>query len=253
MPTPFSVQFGNNPFSYTSANLGILPQRTFSLPLSSMQTSVSEAVSKPVYLNIGANAANAASNAASSAGGGLSKLMGSASPIMAGLGMLSSIAGGISGLAAAKQMRKMVKDIPQYSRSQFPGQMLGQAQRELNFNPFQAAQARSNQARMSNRIGAAERAVTDSSQLLNLIGAYSGAAADEALNQDMANYAQRGQRLNDIYNAQMANYKEDQNVYDNSMTAFNSKANILNAANQTRTNALMSMGGNMLAGSSMMK
>jgi hypothetical protein len=33
------------------------------------------------------------------------------------------------------------------------------------------------------------------------------------------------------------------------MTAFNSKANLMNAANQSRTNALMSMGGNMMAGS----
>ena len=192
-------------------------------------------------------------SSASGGGGGLAGLLGKASPIMAGLGVASSIAGGISGLFAARDMKRMSKQVPQYSRSQFPGQMLGQAQRELNFNPFQAAQARGIQGRMTNRIGAAQKAVTDPSQMLNLIGAYSGAAADEALNADMANYAQRGQRLNDVYNAQMANYREDQNVYDNSMTAFNSKANLLNAANQTRTNALSSIGGSMLGGSQVFK
>lgn len=185
-----------------------------------------------------------ASSAAS--GGGLGKL---ASPLMAGLGIASSIAGGISGLFAARDMKRLSKQVPQYARSQFPGQMLGTAQRELNFNPFQAAQARGIQGRMANRIGASQRAITDPSQMLSLIGSYSGAAADEAFAADMQNYGQRGQRLNDLYNAQMANYREDQNVYDNSMTAFNSKTNLINAANQTRTNALMSMGGNMLAGS----
>lgn len=179
---------------------------------------------------------------------GLAKLLGKASPLMMATGLASSVAGGISGLVAAGQMRKLSKQVPQYSRSQFPGQMLGQAQMELNSNPFQAAQARGIQGRMANRIGASQRAVTDSSQMLNLIGAYSGAAADEALNADMANYAQRGQRLNDLYNAQMANYREDQNVYDNSMTAFNSRANLLNAANQTRTGAFQNIGGTLLAG-----
>lgn len=186
--------------------------------------------------------------AASGGGGGLAGLLGKASPLMMATGLVSSIAGGVSGLLAARQMRKLSKQVPQYSRSQFPGQMLGQAQQELNANPFQAAQARANQGRMANRIGASMKAVTDPSQMLNLIGAYSGAAADEALNQDMANYAQRGQRLNDLYNAQMANYREDQNVYDNSMTAFNSKANLLNAANQTRSAAFQNIGGTLLSG-----
>lgn len=192
---------------------------------------------------------SAGSAAASGGGGGIGGLLGKANPIMMGLGIASSLAGAISGFSAAKQMKKMANQIPQYSRSQFTGQMLGQAQQELNANPFQAAQARAVQGRMANRIGASQKAVTDSSQMLNLIGAYSGAAADEALNQDMANYAQRGQRLNDLYNAQMANYREDQNVYDNSMTAFNSRANLINAANQTRTNALQNMAGGFLGAS----
>lgn len=196
-------------------------------------------------INVGAPAAAPTSGG----GGGIAGLLGKANPFVMGAGVLSSLAGAISGFSAAKQMRKMSKQIPQYSRSQFPGQMLGQAQMELNANPFQAAQARANQGRMANRIGASMKAVTDPSQMLNLIGAYGGAAADEALNQDMANYAQRGQRLNDVYNAQMANYREDQNVYDNTMTAFNSKVNLTNAANQTRTNAFRSLGADLLGAS----
>jgi hypothetical protein len=195
-------------------------------------------------INVGAPAAAPTSGG----GGGIAGLLGKASPAMMGLGVVSSLAGAISGFAAAKQMRKLSKQVPQYSRSQFPQQMLGQAQQELNANPFQAAQARAVQGRMGNRIGAAQKAVTDPSQMLNLIGAYGGAAADEALNQDMANYAQRGQRLNDVYNAQMANYREDQNVYDNTMTAFNSKVNLTNAANQTRTGAFQNMGSTLMAG-----
>lgn len=186
--------------------------------------------------------------AASGGGAGIAGLLGKASPLMAGIGIASSLAGAISGLAAAKQMRKFSKQVPQYARSQFPGQMLGQAQMELNANPFQAAQARAMQGRMTNRIGAAQRAVTDPSQMLNLISAYGGAAADESLNADMANYAQRGQRLGELYNAQMANYREDQNVYDNTMTAFNSKVNLTNAANQTRTSAFQNFGSTLLGG-----
>lgn len=193
--------------------------------------------------------------AAGSAGGGsgLAGLLKGMNPVMQGLGMAATIGGGISGLFAARDMKRLSKQVPQYQRSKFPGQMLAQAQMELNTNPFQAAQNRAIQGRMANRVAASQRAVTDPSQMLSLISAYSGAAADESFNADMANFAQRGQRLNDIYNAQMANYREDQNVYDNSMTAFNSKANILNAANQSRTNALMSMGGNLLAGSEAFK
>lgn len=196
-----------------------------------------------------ATAATAATSAATSGGGGLAGLLGKANPFIMGAGVLSSLAGAISGFSAAKQLKKLSNQVPQYARSQFPGQMLGQAQRELNFNPFQAAQTRGIQGRMANRIGASMKAVTDPSQMLNLIGAYSGAAADESLNADMANYAQRGQRLNDLYNAQMANYREDQNVYDNSMTAFNSKTNLVNAANQTRTNAFRSLGADLLGAS----
>ena len=174
-------------------------------------------------------------------------------PAMQGLGMAATIGGGISGLLAARDMKRLSKQVPQYQRSKFPAQMMAQAQMELNANPFQSAQNRAIQGRMANRVAATSRAVTDPSQMLSLISAYSGAAADESFNADMSNFAQRGQRLNDLYNAQMAGYREDQNVYDNSMTAFNSKANILNAANQSRTNALMSMGGNLLAGSQAFK
>lgn len=187
--------------------------------------------------------------AGSGAGGGLAGLLKGINPIMQGLGIASTIAGGVSGLLAARDMKRLSKQVPDYQRSKFPGQMLGQAQMELNSNPFQAAQNRAIQGRMANRIAATRRAVTDPSQMLSLISAYSGAAADESFNADMANFAQRGQRLNDLYNAQMANYREDQNVYDNTMTAFNSRANIMNAANQSRTNAFMNMGGNLLAGS----
>lgn len=187
--------------------------------------------------------------AGSGAGGGLAGLLKGINPIMQGLGIASTIAGGVSGLLAARDMKRLSKQVPDYQRSKFPGQMLSQAQMELNSNPFQAAQNRAIQGRMANRIAATRRAVTDPSQMLSLISAYSGAAADESFNADMANFAQRGQRLNDLYNAQMANYREDQNVYDNTMTAFNSRANIMNAANQSRTNAFMNMGGNLLAGS----
>lgn len=195
---------------------------------------------------------NAPSSAPSGGGGGgLGGLLGKASPIMAGLGLASSIAGGISGLFAARDIKRLSKQVPQYARSQYPGQMIGRAQMELNANPFQAAQARGVQSRFANNIAASSRAVTDPSQMLSLIGAYSGAAADESLRNDMANYAQRGQRLGGLYNAQIMGYAEDRNVYDNTMTAFNSRANLLNAANQTRTNALMSVGSNMLAGSNL--
>lgn len=223
-PYSFSKQFGNDPFEYTKSNLN----------LSSMPP-----------LNMGSQPAASASKGISDIAGTAAK----ANPIMMGIGLAGAVAGGISGLLAGRDLKRLSKQVPQYGRSQFPGQMLGRAQQELNSNPFLSAQNRSIQGRQSNSMAAASRAISDPSQMLSMISAYNAQAGQDAYNNDLANYQQRGQRLNDLYNAQMTNYREDQNVYDNSMTAFNSKTNLVNAANQTRTNAINGMAGAFLAGS----
>lgn len=225
------MQF-SNPYTYTTMGLGRVPPSTISYQSPASGTDASGLSS--IKGSLGKSS------------GGIGSMF---NPLAKGLGLASTIAGGISGLLAARDIKRLSKQVPQYARSQYPGQMIARAQMELNSNPFQAAQARGVQNRFANNIAASQRAVTDPSQMLSLIGAYSGASADEALKNDMANYAQRGQRLGDLYNAQNMGYAEDRNVYDNTMTAFNSKANLMNAANQTRTNAFMNMGGNLLAAS----
>jgi hypothetical protein len=67
----------------------------------------------------------------------------------------------------------------------------------------------------------------------------------------MANYGMRQNKLQDYYNSLRMGQQQDQVDYDNSMTAFNSKANLYNAANQTDISATQAMGnGLMAAGSS---
>lgn len=185
-------------------------------------------------------------------GDGMSKIMGAASPISMGLGLLSSGLGVISALKGAKEMRNLSKTIPQYARSQYANQMLATAQRELNANPFQAAQNRNILGNQANMMGTAQRAVTNPSQLLSMVGAYSGMANDMAYKNSMMDDQRRQQNMQNLYNAQAQNMGEDRNIYDNQMTAFNSKANLLNAANQTTTGAFQNMAGTFMAGSKAM-
>ena len=177
----------------------------------------------------------------------------SLTPWGAAAGTVANIAGAVQAFKGAKHLEDMKNATPFYTRSKFVGDRLSTAQNELNSNPFLAAQNRRIDTTMANQIGSADRAVTDSSQILALVNSYGAQANQTAEQNDLNNYAQRGQRLNDLYGAQQANAAEDQNVYNNDMTRFNTQASLQQAADQTKVNAFQNVSGSMFAAANVLR
>lgn len=179
-------------------------------------------------------------------------LLAAAGIASAGLGLVSNIFGAGKAAKEAKKMEALAKTVPQYQKSKAPGLMIGQAQMELNANPNQASQNRMIQSTMANQMANAQMNATDPSMLLQLTNAYAANAEDNAYKNDQMNAQMRMQKLQDYYNALGADNQEDRFVADANMTAFNSKANILNAAGQTKVSAFQNIGNSLIgAGSSM--
>lgn len=165
-----------------------------------------------------------------------------------GAGALVSGVGLVKAGQAAKKMDRLADTVPQAQRSQYPGLMIAQAQNELNANnPFLASENRAIQGMQANSTAQASKIVTDPTMLLSMVNGYTANAKDMALKNNMANYQARSQKVQDLYNAQRAGQQQDQMDYDNSMTAFNSKANIQNAASQTRVSAWMNAGDSLMS------
>lgn len=162
-------------------------------------------------------------------------------------GLASSVIGGIKSGKAAKRMRQMSKEVPVRERSKYPDQMIQQAQAELNANPFVSVQNRQIASNQANMMAGAERNVVDPTQLLSLVSAYGSQASQDAFKNNQFNQQMRLQKLQDLYNAQRAGQQEDQAVYEGAQTGFNSKANILNAADQTVVNAWQKTGNTLLS------
>lgn len=172
--------------------------------------------------------------------------------VTAGAGLVSNIFGGVKAGKEAKKMDALAKTVPQYQKSKAPGLMIGQAQMELNANPMQASQNRMIQSTMANQMANAQMNATDPSMLLQLTNAYAANAEDSAFKNDQMNAQMRMQKLQDYYNSLGADNQEDRFVADANMTAFNSKANLMNAAGQTRVGAIQNIGNSLIgAGSSM--
>lgn len=156
---------------------------------------------------------------------------------------------------AAKKMESLAGQVPQSQKSNYAGKMIGTAQNDLNAqNPFLAFQNRSIQNSQANSMANAQRNSLDPSMLLKMTEAYqSNSMAAQAQNQ-LSNLQMRGQKIDNMYRAYNAGMQQDQMYYDNDMTAFNSKANLQNAAAQTRINAWQNVGnGLMSVGSAALK
>lgn len=175
--------------------------------------------------------------------------------ITAGAGLLTNIFGGIKAGQAANQMESDLANLPQYQRSKYPGQMLATAQNELNANnPFMAAQNRAILQAQANSQGQAAKASLDPTMLLKMTEAYNANANKAQQGMYQNEYAMRQQKLQQLAQAYAMNDQEDQNVYNNNMTAFNSKMNVRNAAAQTRVSAWQNAGNGLLAaGTTMIK
>jgi hypothetical protein len=167
--------------------------------------------------------------------------------IFAAAGAASSLFGAAKGIQAGNQMKRLAEQVPTRERSQYVGQQLGTAQMEVNANPFLSAQNRATLGRQANMMAGAQKNVTDPSQLLALTSAYSAQASEDAFRNDQANQQMRMQKLQDLYNAQRLGYTEDQAMYNDKMTAFNSRANLMSAGNQSITGGLQNLGGTLIS------
>jgi hypothetical protein len=171
-------------------------------------------------------------------------------PISIGLaaaGTISNIIGGINAGKTAKKFDQLAGQVPVRERSKLPAQMLAQAQNELNANPFASIQNRQIAANQANMVAAAQRNVVDPSQMLSLVSAYGAQANQDAFKANEMNQQMRLQKLQDLYNAQRAGQQEDQAMYEGAQTAFNSRANLIGAAGQTRTSAWQNAGNSLLS------
>lgn len=163
--------------------------------------------------------------------------------IMAGLGLASSIAGAITGNNEAKKMEELAK---QGSDNKYPALMVAQSQMELNSNPLKSAQNRAIQTNIANQYNIAKKETTDPATLLGLANAYSAQGQDAMFKDDQLNYQMRIQKLQDYYNSLNAASEAKQ-------TEFNSKANLMNAAGQTRVSAFQNIGNSLIgAGTAVM-
>ncbi len=163
-------------------------------------------------------------------------------------GLAVSTVGAVKAGKAAKDMRKMAENVPTAEKSKYPGLMLATAQNELNANnPFLAAKMRSTQGIQANTNAAAAKAVTDPAMLLSLVNSYNKSAEEMTYQNMLSDEQAREQKVQNLFNAQRAGQQQDQMDYDNQMTAFNSKANIKNAATQTEVGAWQSVGSSLTA------
>lgn len=167
-------------------------------------------------------------------------------------GLASSVIGGIKAGKTAKKMDKMATEVPVRERSKYPDQMIQQAQSELNANPFISIQNRQIASNQANMMAGAERNVVDPSQLLSLVTAYGSQASQDAFKNNQMNQQMRLQKLQDLYNAQRTGLQEDQAMYEGAQTGFNSKANLVSAAGQTRASAWQKTGNTLLSGANLL-
>jgi hypothetical protein len=166
---------------------------------------------------------------------------------LAGVGAVSNIIGAISAGKTAKKFDQLAGQVPVRERSKLPAQMMAQAQNELNANPFASIQNRQIAANQANMVAAAQRNVVDPSQMLSLVSAYGAQANQDAFKANEMNQQMRTQRLQDLYNAQRVGQQEDQAMYEGAQTAFNSRANLMGAAGQTRASAWQNVGNSLLS------
>jgi hypothetical protein len=166
-------------------------------------------------------------------------------------GTVANGIGAIKAGQAADKMESLAGQVPTATKSQYPQMAIDQATNELNSqNPFLAYQQRAIAGSQANSTATAQRNALDPSILLKMTQAYNGMSNDATSKNLMNNYGLRSGKIQDLYHAYGMGQQQDQLNYDNSMTAFNSMANLQNAAGQTRVNAWQNVGNGLLAAGS---
>lgn len=150
--------------------------------------------------------------------------------VLAGIGTAAKIVGAAKAGRAAKDFRRLEKEIPGAQT-----EMIGATQSRINANPLAAAAQRRQQTAAANTMYQA-RQVADQSQMLGLLGGMTGQQERGMLEAQMGDEALRDQRMNQYLNALST-------VFDQRMANVQSRANLLGAAAQTAGNAWKSAGG----------
>lgn len=167
--------------------------------------------------------------------------------------LIAAIAAGAAGLASkgvaaakgmkgAKYLDALKKEVPQAQNSQYLPLLIGSTQQAMNANPLAAASQRRNQTMMANSIFNARQSTSDPSVQLAMMAGMSGKAADNDMNAQFADEQLKDARRGAYYNALQAGMADESRMFDQKMASINSRANINNAASQTRVNAWNGIG-----------
>ena len=167
---------------------------------------------------------------------------------MAAAGVISKGIGAIKAGKTAKQYEALANQLPEVKKSEYVDRMVGTSQMALNANPLQAATQRAQQGNMANAMFAARSG--DRSSAGALAAALSGQASDAALKSATAEDQMREARRQSYYNTLNVAMEDEQNVLANKMAQIQSKASLLGAAGQTRTEAWNSFGQSLIGASS---
>jgi hypothetical protein len=169
---------------------------------------------------------------------------------MAGAGVITKAIGAIKAGKSAKQYEALANQLPEVKKSAYVDQMIGTAQNALNANPLQAATQRMQQGNMANAMFAARSG--DRASAGAVAAALSGQASDAALKSSIAEDQMREARRQSYYNTLNVGMEDEQNVFANKMSQIQSKASLLGAAAQTRSDAWNSVGQSLIGASSAM-
>lgn len=159
--------------------------------------------------------------------------------IAAGLGSIGKMVGALKAGRAAKDFRRLEKQVPGAQT-----EMIGATQSRINANPLAAAAQRRQQTAAANTMYQA-RQVADQSQMLSMLGGMSGQQERGMLEAQMGDEALRDQRMGQYLNALST-------VFDQRMANVQSRAGLLGAAAQTSANAWNTAGGALTDMGSMM-
>lgn len=159
--------------------------------------------------------------------------------ISAGIGTIGKMVGAAKAGRAAKDFRKLAKEVPGAQT-----EMIGATQSRINANPLLNAIQRRQQTEAANAMYKASQ-VADQGQMLSLIGGVTGQQGRGMLEAQMADEALRDQRMGQYLNALST-------VFDQRMANVQSRAGLLGAAAQTSANAWNTAGGALTDMGSMM-
>lgn len=162
----------------------------------------------------------------------------------------SSVFGAVKGIQSLNEAKRIKPQEYAYgderllgNESKYAKQMLGLAQTQLNArDPFAAAQQRGILGSQSNAMAGAQRAITDPSQALAMVGAIQGNTNQALFQQGLAERQGYQQRLGNLTGAQGVMIQEGDKVYQDKMQKFLRDTARKDALQQAGTQSLINAG-----------